>query len=311
MDCFEPIFEGCTGAAVEDVQRRLTKLGYDLGEQGIDGVFGEGTRMAVRRFRSDKGMSDGDTIDALTWAALVDASFELGDRTLYLKMPYFHGNDVAQLQQALSILGFGCGPQDSIFGAYTEKAVRDFQANMGIDPDGIVGMATCNAIERLHWAYKDKSPMGVDDGMLAFSRAVEVLENSPICIYGTDEITREIASRVANLAFATTSLSRLSSADSLSGTPSEEMVLVEIGTDVLPEPDGVPVVVFENARDLARRFKIAVSSLSSAPSSVRKRIVVRIAADRLEDDVEDIDGDLRNLIQHFAIQILDAICFAF
>ncbi len=303
----ETIGPGSSGAAVEDVQRRLVKLGFDLGETGIDGIFGDSTSDAVSKFRERSGLSEGDSVDAVTWAALVDASFSLGDRTLYLKMPYFHGNDVAQLQHVLSILGFGCGSQDSIFGAYTERAVREFQANMGLDPDGIVGAATCDAIDRLHWVYKDKSPMQVDDTALTFSRAVGVLENTPICIYGTDDVTREIASRISNLAFATTNASMLVSADSLSGVPPKDMVLVEIDSSDSSVPDGVPAVAFDGPKDLAKKFSIAVSSLGEST----KRIVVKIDLDQDGGDGADIGGDFRTLIQHYAIQILDAICFAF
>ena len=35
-------------------------------------------------------------------------------------MPYFHGHDVLELQQALGALGFVCGTRDGIFGAHTE-----------------------------------------------------------------------------------------------------------------------------------------------------------------------------------------------
>ena len=51
---------------------------------------------------------DGFVGDA-TWAALVDATFTLGDRMLYLRVPHFHGHDVRVLQQALNVLGFACG----------------------------------------------------------------------------------------------------------------------------------------------------------------------------------------------------------
>ncbi|MCR5846262.1 MAG: peptidoglycan-binding protein, partial [bacterium] len=79
------------GAAVEDVQRRLAKLGFDLGEAGVDGIFSTKTAAAVREFRLNAGLPEGDFIDSLAWATLVDATFSLGDRILYLHMPYFHG----------------------------------------------------------------------------------------------------------------------------------------------------------------------------------------------------------------------------
>ena len=78
-------------SAVYDVQCRLRVLGYDL---QADSFFGEKTREAVREFRKSQNLPQADTVDEATWNALVDASFTLGDRILYLRMPYFHGQDV-------------------------------------------------------------------------------------------------------------------------------------------------------------------------------------------------------------------------
>ena len=74
-----------SGAAVEDVQHRLSRIGL-LDEACIDGLFGPETAKAVASFRSQAQLECGDEVDEKTWAALVDASFCLGDRTLYLRM---------------------------------------------------------------------------------------------------------------------------------------------------------------------------------------------------------------------------------
>ena len=52
------------------------------------------------------------------------------------------GQAVRDLQEALNTLGFSVGAVDGVFGAATERAVRDFQASVGIDVDGIVGRVT-------------------------------------------------------------------------------------------------------------------------------------------------------------------------
>ena len=43
---------------------------------------------------------------------------------------------------ALGALGFACGGVSGTFGAYTEGALRKFQLNMGLEPDGIAGVNT-------------------------------------------------------------------------------------------------------------------------------------------------------------------------
>ena len=109
----EPITTGMQGAAVEDVQSRLLQLGYTIDAAEVtDKYFGATTEQAVSTFRLDSGLAAGHVVDIPCWSALVDASYKLGDRTLYLRMPNFHGADVQALQRALNVLGFACGEDD-------------------------------------------------------------------------------------------------------------------------------------------------------------------------------------------------------
>ena len=52
------------------------------------------------------------------------------------------GEAVRQLQQALEDLGYDPGAVDGRFGSMTESAVKAFQADRGLDVDGIVGEIT-------------------------------------------------------------------------------------------------------------------------------------------------------------------------
>ena len=49
------------------------------------------------------------------------------------------GDDVAELQQRLSALGFDTGRVDGIFGDLTSAALGEFQRNVGLPVDGIAG----------------------------------------------------------------------------------------------------------------------------------------------------------------------------
>ena len=77
-------------------------------------------------------------------------------------MPFFHGNDVKQLQKALGALGFSIVNYDGIFGTSTEQALRRFQINMGLPSDGIAGSATFEAIKKLEFTWGDKEPVKGD-----------------------------------------------------------------------------------------------------------------------------------------------------
>lgn len=291
---------GDSGAAVEDVQRRLTTIGL-MQEDDIDGIFGDATASAVRQFRKKSNLEEGDEIDERTWSALVDASYNIGDRTLYLRMPYFHGHDVIELQQALGALGFSSGREDGIFGAHTEDGVRKFQRNMGLPSDGIVGAYTFAAIRNLHHSWEGKKPIPMQLN-LGFARAADVLEKHALCLFGTDDFTRGVASRMSNLSLATNPSSKIVSADSLLVRPDENMLLVRIA---IPDSDApeerVPRVSFEPDDTLALRMAPAVTA---ARRKKPPRLTIELPGTMWEDA-----GQERSM-QHYAITLLDALCSA-
>ena len=300
MNAMKTIQLGDTGAAVEDVQQRLATVGV-LDQEHVTGVFDETTAEAVRAFRAQNDLGSGGKIDDKTWSALVDASYHIGDRTLYLRMPHFHGHDVLELQQALGALGFPTGYEDGIFGAFTEDGVRKFQRNMGLPSDGIVGAYTYEAIRNLAHSWQGKKalqrPMN-----LGFARAADVLEKNALCLFGTDVFTRGVASRMSNLSLATNPSSKIVSADSLLVPPNETMLLVHL---VLPGEqlavERVPRVAFDPDDTLALRM---VPAMNAAYRNKGPRMIVELPSKSWEDA-----GESRSM-QHYAITLLDALCSA-
>ncbi len=287
-----------SGPAVEDIQQRLIAIGL-LDEWEADGAFGELTGRAVREFCKKYQLPETEEVDERVWSALVDASFSLGDRTLYLRMPYFHGHDVLELQRVLSVLGFACGVSDGIFGAFTELALRKFQLNMGLPSDGIAGAYTYAALRNLHHSWTDKEAVN-GSTHLGFARAADVLESNALCLFGTQAFTRSVASRMSNLALATNPASKIVSADLLSVAPDEKMLLVHI---VLPDEatSDTPRVIFEEESTLSLRLETAIGV---ADASSPSRIAVELPGAIWEDA-----GEGRSA-QHFAIALLDALCSA-
>ena len=107
------------------------------------------TVAAVRAFQAARGLRPDGTCDEHTWTALVEASWKLGDRSLYLTSPNLRGDDVADLQARLARLGFDCGRVDGILGPRTARAIEDFQANCGLPADGVCGTDTVRSIVRV------------------------------------------------------------------------------------------------------------------------------------------------------------------
>jgi len=143
-----PLRSGDTGDAVRDLQQRLTALGLDTTVEPR-GAFGPQTAEAVRSFQTQRGLPVSGACDGLTWSALVEAGYRLGDRLLYLRSPMVRGDDVAELQRALGNLGFDAGRVDGIFGPHTERALRDFQRNAGLTADGVGGPQVILGLDRL------------------------------------------------------------------------------------------------------------------------------------------------------------------
>ena len=137
------------GEDVRDVQQRLIALGARVEGDELEGLFGPSTKAAVRAFQQRRGLFVDGKVGPETWAELVEAGYGLGDRVVYLRYPMFRGDDVRDLQGKLNALGFHAGRADGIFGERCDRAVRDFQRNVGMAPDGIVGPDTLHFLSRV------------------------------------------------------------------------------------------------------------------------------------------------------------------
>lgn len=140
---------GDAGADVRDVQQRLLALGAVIDPDELAGWFGASTEAAVRAFQRERRLPVDGLVGPDTWTQLVEAGYALGDRALYLRYPFLHGDDVRSLQRRLNALGFDAGREDGILGRETDRAIREFQRNVGRETDGIVGPDTVAALERL------------------------------------------------------------------------------------------------------------------------------------------------------------------
>lgn len=294
-----PIRSGDRGPAVEDVQRRLLTLGFDLGRTGVDGVFLGRTFDAVRAFQQAQGLDEDGLVGGETWAALVDATFLLGDRVLYLRLPHFHGRDIRVLQEALSALGFACGVPDGIFGAFTEGAVREFQRNAGLAPDGIVGAETARALGSLRHVWEGKEPRSHSAAHKGPARAADVLTRIRVAVCGMDSAGADVAERVCNLALATTDTAGivvLHDADAIVDEFDAVLYLSEVGTEsALPDR---PIIAM---RELAA-LRTRLSESPSSQAGVGPQVLVEMGSGTGDDDAR---------LQRAAVRILDAVCGAF
>lgn len=279
---------------MEDVQKRLLSLGFDLGPTGVDGVFLGATLAAVRRFQQDRALAEDGVVGDETWSALVDATFRLGDRLLYLKHPHLHGADVGKLQGALNVLGFACGEPDGIFGTYTERAVREFQMNAGLPQDGIAGPDTVGAIDRLRHVWSGKDPASPAALAVAPARAAEVLRAWSVSLVCADERARAIAGRVANLAKAAEAGARIRVIDESAPDQVVDGLVLRLCCPGCETPQRVPVIAVDP--DLSAEGRFIAAFRAADPGS---GAVVNLPEAASTDE---------HTAQTVAVRILDGVC---
>jgi N-acetylmuramoyl-L-alanine amidase len=137
---------GDRGDAVRDLQQRLNAAGPRV---AVDGVYGDATLEAVRAFQGRRGLRVDGICGPETWGALIESSYAIGDRLLYLCQPMLRGDDVTELQRRLNALGFHAGREDGILGPATAGAIGAFQRDAGLAIDRVCGPATLAALNRV------------------------------------------------------------------------------------------------------------------------------------------------------------------
>ena len=154
------------GEDVRMLQSALAQLGYY--RKTMDGIYGSGTKTAVKNFQSAYGLkADGvagpqtlGMIEDLTGIVIggesapggteeekpttgtglfggVYSTLEYGDKSSRVKI----------LQQALKALGYEVGKVDGSFGSGTYAAVREFQRSEKLAVDGKAGKLTLKKLE--------------------------------------------------------------------------------------------------------------------------------------------------------------------
>lgn len=159
--CFIPqsqaavLKEGDRGAQVEQVQQLLIARGFLDGK--ADGVYGAATVEAIRAFQESMGLdADGicgdQTLQLLTGIDIEDDSENAteestvgGDDEYVIKLGS-SGDDVADVQNMLIAMGYMEGAADGVCDENTVEGIKRFQESVGIDPDGIAGARTLDAI---------------------------------------------------------------------------------------------------------------------------------------------------------------------
>ncbi|MHB1905335.1 MAG: peptidoglycan-binding protein [Acidimicrobiales bacterium] len=131
-----------------ELHRRLGVLGL-VRTEGPPDRYDDQTVALVEAFQRSRGLALTGVLDGPTATRLAEAQWRLGERLLYLTRPHQRGDDVAALQVALAQLGFNPGRIDGVFGPLAHEALSEFQRNCGLEPTGVLTVATYHELVRL------------------------------------------------------------------------------------------------------------------------------------------------------------------
>lgn len=166
-----PIQRGSTGIDVNVIQTALNRISQNYPAipkiYPVDGIFGEETENAVKRFQSIFNLTPDGIVGKATWYKIINlyvgilrlSELNSEGQTLFgtdLQYPDAislgdTGEKVRILQYFLSVLSAFNSfippvAIDGIFGSATEEAVRAFQKNNNLPVTGIVGEQTWNLL---------------------------------------------------------------------------------------------------------------------------------------------------------------------
>lgn len=129
--------QGSKGTEVKHLQQNLIGLGFLEGS--ADGSYGGKTKAAVKDFQTEFGLEPDGNAGEATQAAVRNA--------------------IVRLQVELKNAGYAPGSADGHFGSKTKNALRDYQADHGLEVTGTAGRAT--------WSELDRGSEGIRGGASA------------------------------------------------------------------------------------------------------------------------------------------------
>lgn len=178
-----PLRPGSSGLDVQTVQTYLNRIRRNYPAIPVitdpTGSFGESTRAAVTKFQNVFGLTADGIVGKSTWyklsnlyaavtrlAELDSEGSTLGIGTVppnVVLRQGSRGQDVVTLQYLLNVMSrfYPSVPapiQDGIFGNGTRQSVIAFQQAVGLDPDGIVGPRTWEALYNIALGLQESVP---------------------------------------------------------------------------------------------------------------------------------------------------------
>ncbi|WP_407272778.1 NlpC/P60 family protein [Radiobacillus sp. PE A8.2] len=164
------LYYGQHNEAVRVLQHKLNQLSYY--DKEADGEFGVLTEYALKKFQKDNNLSTTGRGDMQTIDTLVRIERQKYMEPLKSISTTYHpgdtGEDIKTIQNALYYFGYYSDKIDGIYGPNTDKALKAFHLDHGIEVKEQVSEKTINAI------YEAEAPEEPEE-----SESPEVTEETP------------------------------------------------------------------------------------------------------------------------------------
>lgn len=148
--------EGTEHQDVQHIQNALRQAGYITLDE-LTNYYGSETKDAVKTFQKDFGL----TADGIAGRKTIEVFFDngyMGEIDALMLKPRDENASVKILQESLMALGYlKIDEAIEYYGKQTTAAVKAFQADNGLDADGIAGTMTLNVLEKQGLLFLSRS----------------------------------------------------------------------------------------------------------------------------------------------------------
>jgi len=131
---------------VHKAQSKLKTMGYATGSP--DGIMGQNTRKAVKRFQKDKGLPATGTLNSQTLQLILGVSAGIANSSGAQGAKTVVDQALSTAQQLLSNLGYSPGNADGVMGRNTKKAIKQFQKDKGLPVTGELNDTTLQQMKK-------------------------------------------------------------------------------------------------------------------------------------------------------------------
>ena len=135
---------------VKDVQRMLRDLGYRVGF--LDGQISKGLRIAIKDFQKKNNLGVNGRVDSNTFKEMQSRSgqHKITQQNIAKsakgRKPY---QDIKKVQSLLKTAGYYSGDIDGRMGTQTIDAIKKFQQDNDLKPDGVMGSRTWRKLKKV------------------------------------------------------------------------------------------------------------------------------------------------------------------